>query len=400
MDLISGQPWWPISNGLLRSYPPLEETVRCDVAVIGGGITGACVADELSRAGLETVVLDRRDVGRGSTSGSTNLLLYEIDTPLGELIRRVGERDAVRSFRLCAEAVERIAQITRRLAGHSGFARRESLYGASKRGHVAHLREEYALRRRHGFDVEFWDEKRVRRESSLPFAAALVSRPAAEVDSYRFAHELLAAAVRRGARVFDRTTVLSYTPHRGGVSLQTDRGHRVRAGRVVVAAGYEAEQFLHRRETRLHATYALVTEPLRSFPGWPGRRLIWETARPYLYLRTTPDNRAIIGGGDVPYRGPTARDRLLASKTRWLERRFRALFPDARLETAYSWTGTFAETSDGLPFIGPHPSFPRAYFALGYGGNGITYSVVAAAIIRDLCLGKRNPDAALFRFGR
>src|SRR5258706_378606 len=60
------------------------------------------------------------------------------------------------------------------------------------------------------------------------------------------------------------------------------------------------------------------------FPGGPADRcLIWDTADPYLYLRTTADHRAIIGGGDEPFRDPTARDRLLAAKTRALKRRFR-----------------------------------------------------------------------------
>ena len=57
-------------------------------------------------------------------------------------------------------------------------------------------------------------------------------------------------------------------------------------------------------------------------------------------------------------------------------------------------------TADGLPFIGPHPSFPRACFALGYGGNGITYSAIAAGIIRDAYLRMANPTARLFRFDR
>ena len=47
-----------------------------------------------------------------------------------------------------------------------------------------------------------------------------------------------------------------------------------------------------------------------------------------------------------------------------------------------------------------HPRFPHAYFALGYGGNGITFSLIAAEIIRDNFLGKKNRDAHIFRFGR
>ena len=61
---------------------------------------------------------------------------------------------------------------------------------------------------------------------------------------------------------------------------------------------------------------------------------------------------------------------------------------------------TFGETKDGLAFIGQIRQMPRCYFALGFGGNGITYSVIAAEIIRDALLQRPNADARLFRFDR
>ncbi|MEP7191022.1 MAG: FAD-binding oxidoreductase, partial [Roseiflexaceae bacterium] len=83
-----------------------------------------------------------------------------------------------------------------------------------------------------------------------------------------------------------------------------------------------------------------------------------------------------------------------------LVKRFRELFPAIDLEVAYYWAGTFGETTDGLAYIGETSEFPNGYFALGYGGNGITYSVIAAEIIRDIYTGRPNRDAEIFRFDR
>lgn len=80
MDLKSGYPYWVVKNGLLHAFPPLQQDLRCDVAVLGGGISGALIADELVAHGHEVVVIDRRDIGWGSTAASTALLQYEIDT--------------------------------------------------------------------------------------------------------------------------------------------------------------------------------------------------------------------------------------------------------------------------------------------------------------------------------
>jgi glycine/D-amino acid oxidase-like deaminating enzyme len=83
-----------------------------------------------------------------------------------------------------------------------------------------------------------------------------------------------------------------------------------------------------------------------------------------------------------------------------LGERFRRLFPGTDLIPECAWGGVFAETKDGLAFIGQPPNRPRAYFALGYGGNGITFSAIASKLIADLYLGRPNPDAEVFRFSR
>ncbi|MBN8797933.1 MAG: FAD-dependent oxidoreductase, partial [Stenotrophomonas nitritireducens] len=74
MDLKSGYPFWAVRNGLMRAYPPLRQALRCDVLVIGGGITGALVADELARHGHDVAVVEQRDIGWGSSAASTALL--------------------------------------------------------------------------------------------------------------------------------------------------------------------------------------------------------------------------------------------------------------------------------------------------------------------------------------
>ena len=109
MDLKSGYPFWALKNGLMHAFPPLQANIRCDVAIIGGGITGALIADELSAHGHDVAVVDQRDVGWGSTSASTALLQYEIDTPLVDLARRYGEDRAALAYRACVGAIDDLA---------------------------------------------------------------------------------------------------------------------------------------------------------------------------------------------------------------------------------------------------------------------------------------------------
>ncbi len=127
---------------------------------------------------------------------------------------------------------------------------------------------------------------------------------------------------------------------------------------------------------------------------------MWETARPYLYARLTGDDRVMLGGEDEPFAEGHADPAMMTGKTERLLERFRGLFPDLDLEIAYQWAGTFTTTHDGLPRIGTLPEHPHAWLALGYGGNGITFSMIAAHLIRDAWLGVDHPDARLFSFDR
>ena len=401
MDLKSGYPLWPVVDGLIATYPHLDGDARCDVVVLGAGISGALVAFHLAEAGFDVMVLDRRDVGWGSTAASTAILQYEIDVPLTELAGLVGVEPAARAYVACRDAIGKLGTLAERIGATCGFEKKKSLYLASKKRDRKLLQREHEARRALGIGVDYLDEHDIAERFSFRRPAALLSHDAAQLDAYALTHALLQAAIARGARVFDRTGVTHIEPAEQNVTLMTDEKCLIRARHLVFASGYETRDFLKQDVAKLASTYAFASEPLREIPGWnEDRCIIWEHASPYLYLRTTADNRVIIGGEDEPFRDPARRDRLLPRKTERLLERFRGLFPDVELRVAFSWCGAFGETKDGLPYIGAHPDWPSASFALGYGGNGITFSLLAAEIIRDALLDRPNPNADLFRFDR
>lgn len=400
MNLTSSHPFWSVRNGLPADYPSLQRHVSCDVVVIGGGITGALVALHLTEAGVKTLVIDKRDIGTGSTSASTAMLQYEIDVPLRELIQKVGHQDATRSYQLCLEAIGKVGYLAKRLKIECGFEHKPSLFLARYQQEVPQFREEYDLRLKMGLELEFLNEADVSARFPFTRPAALYSKDGGQVDPHRLTHGLLNAGMRAGLEVCDRTemTQLEHTPR--GVRVTTKQGHTITARRVVIAAGFESKQLLQAEAGTLKSTYALISEPQPAVPGWNQECLIWDSGMPYLYLRTTPEGRIIVGGEDEDFVNAKRRDSLISTKSRTLVKKFNKLFPDVKLEVAYTWAGTFGETKDGLPYIGIHPRYPHAYFALGYGGNGITFSVIAAEIIRDQFMGQPNPDARIFRFGR
>lgn len=402
MDLRSGHAFWLIRNGILNAYPALDKDLRCDVVVVGGGITGALVGYHLAEAGISTVVLDRRDIGWGSTSASTALLQYEIDTPLVELKERFGEETAVRCYHSCRDAIYKLRDLTQKLDDPCGFSLKPSLYLAKRARDTAFLKREYMARKEADFHIDWWSARDVKRYMHFSRPCALYSHDGAQVDAFRLTHRLLEKAQADfGLRIFDRTEVSDYGVSGRQVVVKTNRDCTIRAKHIVFATGYEFEQFSDRKLVKLHSTFALVSEPMPAGGDlWHEDCLIWEKANPYLYMRTTDDHRILVGGEDEDFRDPDKRDAVISKKSATLQRKFLHLFPHIKLEPAFCWAGTFGSTEDGLAYIGQLPEFPLVSFALGFGGNGITYSLLAAEILRDHILDRSNPYSDLYRFDR
>jgi glycine/D-amino acid oxidase-like deaminating enzyme len=216
------------------------------------------------------------------------------------------------------------------------------------------------------------------------------------------AYRLLIRVQKRGGQVLDRSAIERIETSGRDVILHAADGHRVRAKHLVLAAGYANQNWLKQRVARNRSSYAFVTDPIDEATLGPlCETMLWESARPYLYMRATSDGRLVIGGEDDAIDIPARRDARVAGKSRKLMKKVAKLFPHVPLQPAFAWAGTFAETSDGLPFFGPHDQHgPRVHFAMAYGGNGITYSMLGAGLLRALIERRRHPLANLFSFKR
>jgi glycine/D-amino acid oxidase-like deaminating enzyme len=400
MDLRSDYPYWLLRQGIIRSYPSLQHNTNTDIVIMGGGISGALAAWYLTHSGFNTILVDRRHIGMGSTAASTALLQYEIDVPLLDLIDKVGEKNAVRSYLLCRQAIATLADISAKLRLEDNFKKRPSFQFASYMKDKKNLEKEFSIRRKNGFSLHWMDEKDILKKYGFSRPGGILSEDGAEVDAYQLTHSLLEKCISKGLKVYDHTEIIKIHHHKKGIELSTADDKTIKARKLVIACGYESQRYIPKQVQDMKSTYAIISEPHDQKKFWYKNSLIWETKEPYLYLRTTADNRIIVGGKDIASSDPIKRDRLLASKARALEQSFTQLFPSIPFRTDFKWAGSFASTKDGLPYIGSIPQRPHTYFALGLGGNGITFSIIAAQIICDILKGKKNDDAKIFAFNR
>jgi glycine/D-amino acid oxidase-like deaminating enzyme len=402
MDLRSNNPYWLLRHGIRNVFPSLRENQHADITVIGAGITGALITYHLCKAGFSVNVVDKRHAGFGSTAACTGLLQYEIDVPLSDLITKVGSGNAVRSYELCRASLVSLKKITDSLKTDTGFREVPSLQFASYKSHRKKLQLEYDTRKKYDLcDLDWLESEDVNRLFGFEAPAAILSEPGATVDAYAFTHELLTRSIETGAvKVYDHTLIKSIHHGKKSVTVTSAEGRKLSSRYLIIACGYESQKYLSKQVEIPNSTYAIISEPLEKQTVWHKNAMIWETADPYLYMCITDDNRISVGGKDDKFYNPDKRDGKLSGKAASLKKSFCKLFPFIDFRIDFSWAGYFSKSKDGLPYIGAVSERPHTYFALGFGGNGINFSVIAAELITDVLTGKENHDLSLFSLER
>jgi glycine/D-amino acid oxidase-like deaminating enzyme len=401
MKLTSNEPFWLVKNGIIASYPSLKEDIETEILIVGSGITGSLIAHQCIKNGHKTVVIDKREVANGSSSATTSMLQYEVDTPLWKLIEMIGEEGAVSSYQACFESIDTLGDIAKQVKSDCGFKKKNSLLYAKYKKDVSDLKKEYETRLQHGFKGEWLEADQIQEQFDIHGShGGILTYQGGSIDAFKLAHDLLFYNLKKGLEVFDKTEIVEVKYSKKGVTAKTQYGNTIEAEKIIYCNGFESTEIIPEKFVNLLSSYAIVSEPFIEKPEKISETLIWDTGEPYIYMRTTDDHRILIGGEDDEFQNPQKRDQALNHKKKRLESIFEKLFPEIDFRTDFAWAGTFGETKDGLPYIGEHPDFPGAYFVLGMGGNGITFSVIGMEMVSAFLKGEKHKLSEWWRFGR
>ncbi|WP_301107912.1 FAD-binding oxidoreductase [Sporosarcina sp.] len=398
--LYTGSLYWETTfeRELLGSGSSESEDIY-DVIIIGGGMSGALCSYVLSQENYSILLLEQNEIGSGSTAANTGLLQFSNDIMLHELIEQIGEKQAVEFYYSCKRALQQLKKVADDAPFDVQFHTRDSLYYASTEEDVPKLRREYEALKKHDFPVEFWEREDI--ETHFPFSkpAAIVTAGDAEVNPLRLCAGAIHYAVENGMDVLEHVEVLEIREAERYTVVRTTDGD-FRARNVVVTTGYSPAPEATIAQKELKVTYAAATQPFEDLSFWHNRMLIWETERPYLYMRLTDDQRIVAGGLDQDTDHLSKTEEEVVNKFAELKQELEKLFPDQAIQLDYEWTALFGESTDELPVIGRHPEEPHVYYLIGLGGNGTVYSMLGAHLIRDEMKGKLNPNETIVELER
>ncbi|WP_281411079.1 NAD(P)/FAD-dependent oxidoreductase [Rhizobium lusitanum] len=390
------QPLWAAMRGgsIRTSRAIIHKTY--DVIIVGAGISGALMAHSLVGKGLRILMVDRRAPVKGSSLASTAMIQHEIDIPLHVLQKSMGVANAQRVWRRSASAVEQLAQIVRDLDVKCSFQRKKTLFLAGKEYGARALKAEVEARTEAGIGAQLLSAAILRERFQIDRTAAIDSTISASANPAQLTAGILRNAVILGTEIVSGVEIKDVRVFDEDVVLSTSQGALLSARHVVFCTGYEFLEWFANKRQKVISTWALASRPNIKRPEWLDRYLVWEGSDPYLYFRSTPDGRVILGGEDESveeaYKDQAKRER----KTKVLVEKLADLTGIAIGEPQFEWSAAFAVTPDGLPMIGNVPHMKNVFVTMGYGGNGITFSQIAAELISGEILGHHDADWDLF----
>jgi glycine/D-amino acid oxidase-like deaminating enzyme len=386
------------------SYPRQRGPLQTSVVVVGGGLTGCATAYAFAASGIDVILVEADQVGRGSTGlaagwigGDPGVSFAEVEKALG----RTAARDVFRSWR---RAALDFGALIRRLDIKCAFTPRDTAIVAVTPDQALRLARDRKMRRDAGVDAPFLSGRVVKADLGLDAPAALREAVGAVVDPYRACLGLAAAAVDRGAKIFERTQVRKVKFGRRKADVIT-AGGAIRADRVVVATGIPTPLFRSLiRHFWFRTTYLTMTERVPAkMRQQLGRReaVVRDLSEPPHVVRWVDDERLLVTGADALSPPVRQRDRIVVQRTGQLMYELSTLYPDiSGILPEYGWDAPYARTSDGLPYIGPHRNFPHHLFAFGDSSRTITGAYLASRMFLRHHLDEIEPADRHFGFTR
>lgn len=395
-DLRDSRPLWIDSPRITVRSKSSIGMDHYDIVIVGAGISGALVAQALVKPGKSILIIDKRTPVHGSSIASTAMIQHEIDVPLHKLQKMIGQEQANRAWLRSAKAVLKLEEIVRSLEISCSMQRKQALYVAGDEMGARGLKNEMEARVKAGIGAQFIDKVGMKKLYDIERSGAILSDISASANPGQLTAGLLRHAARVGAEIVSGVEITDIKAFKERVVLGTAAGKLISAGHVVFCTGYEFLQSLANKKHEIISTWAIASKAGVALPHWLKNHILWEASDPYLYLRTDNQGRLIAGGEDENNASAYHSEEKLHKKEKTIQRKVSKLLGVDIGPVEYRWAAAFGSTTTGLPLIGPVPDLQNVYCVMGFGGNGITYSQIAAEIISTAINGARDADAELF----
>ncbi|TCP27084.1 glycine/D-amino acid oxidase-like deaminating enzyme [Scopulibacillus darangshiensis] len=375
----------------LPAFTSLQEDIKADAVIVGGGITGITAAYLLASEGLQVVLLEASKLLNGTTGHTTAKITAQHHLIYDEIISHMGKSKARLYYEANMDALAFIRKTVQDQHIDCDFSDEDAYIYATTDQYARKLEKEYKAYQNLNINGELKDKMPL----DLNIKKALVMKDQAQFHPIHYLAHLIQVILDKGGRIYESTVGVN-VDNRDQPAVLTSDGHRVTADHILSCSHYPFYDGLHFYFTRMYAdrSYIIAAKTDREFPGG----MYINAENPPRSLRSAKlngENLILIGGES--HKTGQGKDTL---------EHYKALesFGQETLgikDVVYRWSAQDLITLDKVPYIGEmSPGEQNLLVATGYRKWGMTNGTVAALLLRDIVLKRENPYQKLFEPSR
>ncbi|SFA74966.1 Glycine/D-amino acid oxidase [Lentibacillus halodurans] len=380
------QAFWRDSVSL-PDFPKLNESIRTEVAIVGGGITGITAAYLLTRQGMKVTLIDASDLLNGVTGHTTAKITAQHGIIYDELIQHFGKDKASLYYQACMDAKQLIEDTIQTHQIDCDHRQEDAYIFTNSDSYVSQLETEKKAYEQLDIPSELTSSVPL----DIPVKSGLRMDNQAQFHPLKYLKVLVDEAVKNGLDIYEQTTAvdIEYNKH---PTIVTREEHRINCNYVIQASHYpfyDGEGFY---PTRMYPerSYIVAVKTSETYPG--GMYINAES--PTRSVRSTNMNGEdlwlISGENHKTGQGKSTMKHYEALQ-QYAEKQF------GISEFVYRWSAQDLTTMDKVPYIGPvTKNEDNVFVATGYRKWGMTNGTIAAKIISDRILDEDNPYAELY----
>ncbi len=361
-----GKSLW-VDTTTLPSFPTLEENLKTDVVIIGGGLCGILCAYYLQQVGKKVIVLEKNKIGMGITKNTTAVITAQHDVLYAKRIKKDGFAKAKQYLEANLLAVEEYRKLSKRF--NFDFEEKDSYLYSTK--DITPLEEEVKALQALGVDAKLVDE------IPLPFMIkkALKFPRQAQMNALKLINQLA-----KELSIYEHTNVINIKQNK----VYTDK-HFIETSHIIVTTHYPFLKRWGMYPVKLFQRRSYVVA-IKNSNNIKGTYTNLEKAG--FYFRNYQDY-LLIGGND--------------EKTGVYQKQYENLvafcqkyYPNNPI--AYMWANQDCVTLDDTPYIGLYSHFNKhIYVATGFNLWGMTQSMISAMLLKDFITKQKNKYQSLYR---
>ena len=374
-------------NNIITSDSPSAET---DIAIVGSGYTGLCAARILKKNGASVTVLDRNTIGWGASSRNGGMATPGLKQGIQKINKIYGAKLAHEFWKISVDAIDLIDEIVTEHSIDCDWERNGHASLATKPSHASRLKEYGSwLEKEFGHYQKYIPKHQIQDEiGSNTYYGALTDEISGGLHPSKYVFGLANAVSNLGVQLCENTAVTKIENNdSNNFKLITSKGD-ITAKKVIIATNGYTDRLVSKLKPLIFpvGSYIVVTEPLTNELQNiinPKRRMYYDSKWFLNYFRLTPDGRMLWGG-----RNDLSTDLDLDDSAKRLSKELYTVFPDLKdIPITHTWTGKLGITFDLMPHIGKTNGI---YYALGYGGHGLSIATYLGTEIGLMLAGKKD----------